>query len=153
MDKATKTCGGCGETKLLDEFNRYQQDKADGRQPRCRECQRRSNAKWREVNRERSRAQARAWNAAHPEQVADRNFQRRYGISLVEYQRLLQRQDGACAICREPCRTGARLSVDHSHETGEVRGLLCRNCNAGLGQFRDRVDLLRTAAEYLTNIP
>lgn len=145
----TKTCGGCRETKPLDQFNRYQRDKMDGRQPRCRECQGKSNAKWREANREQSRARARAWNAAHPEQVADRNFQRRYGITLAEYEALMVEQGGGCAICHEPCRTGSRLSVDHCHETGAVRGLLCRNCNAGLGQFADRAELLVLAADYL----
>ncbi len=64
-------------------------------------------------------------------------------------------QDGVCAICRRPetfITTGqgpCRLSVDHDHKTGKVRGLLCRDCNVGLGNFGDSGERLRNAAAYL----
>jgi len=73
----------------------------------------------------------------------------KYGISAEEYDSLLEKQGGACAICREPCASGQRLSVDHDHKTGQVRGLLCRRCNAGIGQLRDSVSLVLRAASYL----
>lgn len=154
MTETSKRCGMCGETKPLDAFNRYQTSSrpanSDGRQPRCRECSRASSRRWREANRELSRAKAREWNEAHPEYTREKHFQRRYGISLEEYDRMDAEQEGRCAICGKACRTGKRLGVDHCHETGDVRGLLCRTCNAGLGQFGDSLDMLRSAVEYLT---
>lgn len=71
-----------------------------------------------------------------------------YGMSPEEYSTLMAAQGGKCAICRSSCPRG-RLSVDHNHETGEIRGLLCRDCNRALGIFRDDPDRLRKAAEYL----
>lgn len=73
----------------------------------------------------------------------------RYGITVEEYDRLLVLQEGVCAICKRPCPSGKRLAVDHSHETGEVRGLLCRKCNRGIGLFHDSLDLLKSALTYL----
>ncbi len=76
-----------------------------------------------------------------------------YGIDLVEYQRLLDVQGGVCAICGQPPVGGktssASLHVDHDHETGRVRGLLCTKCNPAIGQFDDDPKLLEAAAEYL----
>jgi hypothetical protein len=77
-----------------------------------------------------------------------RSFLRtQYGISLEEYDAMLKRQGGACAICRK--RPTERLCVDHCHVTRKVRGLLCRQCNFGLGHFRDDPDLVEAAAAYL----
>jgi hypothetical protein len=74
----------------------------------------------------------------------------KFGITLDDYNRILEEQDGRCSICdTTACSTGQRLSVDHCHDTGAVRGLLCRRCNAGCGQFNDSPDLLRKGADYL----
>jgi hypothetical protein len=71
-----------------------------------------------------------------------------YGIDQAAYDRMLKRQNGKCAICgAAPGKR--RLGVDHDHETGAVRGLLCLSCNGGLGLFRDDVDMLRAALAYL----
>jgi len=73
------------------------------------------------------------------------HLRRRYGIGQAEFDELLWRQFGVCAIC------GAAdpQHVDHDHRTGEVRGILCFNCNGGLGQFRDDQGYLASAIEYL----
>jgi hypothetical protein len=71
---------------------------------------------------------------------------RRYRMSLADYDALLARQGGACGICRKKKRP---LCVDHCHVTGKVRGLLCHNCNLGLGHFDDDPVLARAAAAYL----
>jgi len=75
---------------------------------------------------------------------------KRYGLTPVDYAAMLDAQGGRCAICGEEAeRTARRLSVDHCHATGKVRGLLCRDCNVGLGVFGDEAEALRRAAEYL----
>ena len=73
------------------------------------------------------------------------HLKRRYGISAVEADAMLEAQGGLCAICR----AAPALHVDHDHATGAVRALLCFNCNGGLGQFRDDPFLLHVAAFYI----
>lgn len=74
-----------------------------------------------------------------------------FGISLDDYNELLKEQNHSCAICGidEVDATHGTLCVDHCHETGEVRGLLCHNCNVGIGNLQDSVALLDAAIDYL----
>ena len=74
------------------------------------------------------------------------NLKRRYNLEVKEYIALCEEQGGLCAICQT---FTPRLCVDHSHETGENRGLLCHKCNVGLGQFNDNIQLLADAISYL----
>lgn len=74
-----------------------------------------------------------------------------YKLTPEEFDRIAAEQNNACAICLEAPQGGLlALLVDHNHETGEVRGLLCGPCNTGLGQFQDDPDLLERAKQYLT---
>jgi len=79
-----------------------------------------------------------------------RHLKSTYGITLDDYEALLTAQHGACAICgaTEPGGRG-RFHIDHCHDKGGVRGLLCANCNQGLGKFKDSPSLLYKAAAYL----
>lgn len=71
-------------------------------------------------------------------------------MSLEDYDQLLLDQNNGCAVCgKSPEDNGKRLAVDHNHTTGEVRGLLCNNCNTGLGQLGDNPATLRLALRYL----
>jgi len=78
-----------------------------------------------------------------------------FNISLEEYERMLSAQDSVCAICKQPethKRNGKlkALAVDHNHKTGEIRGLLCSDCNTGIGKLKDDPEVLRSAIQYLT---
>lgn len=73
----------------------------------------------------------------------------KYGLTKLEYTELLDSQDFKCAICNETNGDHTRLFIDHDHNTGKVRGLLCHTCNAGLGMFKDSTMLLLVAATYL----
>jgi hypothetical protein len=77
-------------------------------------------------------------------------FWRKAGHNLTEdqYWVLFKTQNGVCAVCGEPPNT-KRLAVDHDHQTGEIRGLLCMHCNTALGKMRDSPDLLRKLLGYL----
>lgn len=73
----------------------------------------------------------------------------RYGITPTEFAARYKKQGGCCGICQQtPGIKG--LAVDHCHETGHVRGLLCGRCNTAIGLMRDDPDILRSAIEYLT---
>lgn len=160
----TRTCSRCKETKSLSEFGRGSHGK-DGLKYWCKKCTIEYNQAYRTANREKVRAADRARYAANSEkliarqlayyranrvQTVSRNLQRNYGISLADYDEMLEAQDGGCAICgKSPEANGRRLGVDHNHATGEVRGLLCSACNTGLGLFQDSPACLRRAISYL----
>lgn len=104
---------------------------------------------------ERAAYQKRWWQANH-EHVRNQDMLKRYGIGVSDYDRMHTEQEGLCAVCLEPERETdsrikktRRLSVDHCHSRGHIRGLLCAKCNQGLGSFRDRIDLLESAIAYL----
>jgi hypothetical protein len=78
-------------------------------------------------------------------------LKRDYGITPEQYEEMLVHQNGVCAICGNPDKHGRNLAVDHSHETGKVRGLLCTHCNTGIGVLGDTADHLRAALKYLEN--
>jgi hypothetical protein len=75
-----------------------------------------------------------------------------YGIGLEDYNRMVEEQGGLCAICRRPptyTRRQVRFHIDHCHDTGTVRGLLCGQCNVGIGMFDHDPDRLKQAMAYL----
>ncbi len=74
-----------------------------------------------------------------------------YGISIDAYNRMLEEQGHVCAICKNVNKNGRVLGIDHDHETGQVRGLLCNKCNFGIGHFNDSIALLSKASEYLAS--
>jgi len=91
--------------------------------------------------------------------TADKNkkLKKAYGISLDEYNELLSKQNGKCAICsvdnNGKYRNKSRaFAVDHCHTTGKIRGLLCSDCNIGIGLLKDNTDLLQSAIKYLNKI-
>lgn len=101
---------------------------------------------------------ARKWEdrrIRNPEEDYDRNLQRKYGITIDDYNRMLQAQNGKCGICgREETRKlkdgrDTRLSVDHCHKTNKVRGLLCFACNSTLGKYDDKIEFIRAMIDYL----
>ena len=80
----------------------------------------------------------------------ERGYLKNYGLTLDDYDQLLDAQDGQCAICESEDPGGkGRFHVDHCHTTDEIRGLLCHNCNLMLGQSKDNVQTLRNAIRYL----
>jgi hypothetical protein len=158
-----KRCRKCGRTKALTEFYR-EKGCRDGHRPECKARNLAARKAWYGKNREREIARVKAWQQANPERVnaahrarrradpqrqRDGHLRRTFGFSVAEDDRMIAAQGGGCAVCGRKPRKGSSLHVDHDHETGEVRGLLCFRCNGGLGQFADDVDRLESAAHYL----
>jgi hypothetical protein len=173
----TKKCAKCGVEKSLDQFFR-KTARPDGLSCSCKECEKGHPViprdAWKTRNERmctkcemvKSIDQFHFRSAKHtirfpwckvchpkeettPEVTRRRKLQYKYGISTDEYDRLFMEQNGVCLICKSPPKEGRRLSVDHDHETGLVRGLLCQPCNLGLGSFRDNPIRLMAALTYL----
>lgn len=94
------------------------------------------------------------YRATIPNITRDKQLQRDFGITLAKYNKMLDDQGGVCAICEKPefaKRSGKirQLAVDHCHDTGRVRALLCTSCNPMIGYSKDDPEVLRRAAEYL----
>jgi ribosomal protein L24E len=109
--------------------------------------------RWSRKYREQNREKARIWRLANPGKsrasVNAARLKREYGITAADYEALLVQQGGCCAICCSEPSPDRRLSVDHNHVTGDVRGLLCQSCNSVLGYAYDNPERLRAAAKYL----
>jgi len=130
-------------------MRRYMREymRAHANDPGVREKARERQARWRAANPD--------YNQKHREKNAAR-YQRRsrekrlakYGLTAEQYEQRLVQQHGRCAICGI-IPDGWMLAVDHDHETGRVRGLLCGMCNQGLGMFEDAVEFLERAIAYL----
>lgn len=93
--------------------------------------------KWRELNYERARTS-----------ITNATLIAKYGISLSDYNELLESQGGVCAVCGD-LPDKRRLAVDHNHDTGKIRGLLCQPCNVSIGKMKESPELLRKLANYL----
>lgn len=97
------------------------------------------------------KAKQRRYRLANLDAERRRIRKRLYGLTQDTYSAMFNRQNGRCVVCRLPESDLKRnlLVVDHDHETGTVRGLLCASCNTGLGNFKDSPGRLKDAAEYL----
>lgn len=125
-----KYCPQCKQTKELSGFHKHQQG-IGGVRPTCKECRK-------------------ATEPYNKRAHLNRYLKSAYNITLQQYDEVLEQQGGKCAICGSdnPGHYG-RFSVDHNHLTNEVRGLLCNQCNVGIGALKDNPDVLMRAANYL----
>lgn len=142
-----KTCSHCRESKVSSEF--YQdKTKKHGLSSRCKPCARRQASDWALKHPEERRRIMRSWRGRTDVQVHNRKIwiKRKYDLTVDDIEQLFVAQAGACAVCE--CAL-TKYHIDHDHASGDIRGLLCRNCNLGLGFFRDSVPNLAAAIQYL----
>jgi len=133
-----KLCPSCKKEKDISCFYKNKANKS-GYASQCKVCFKLSQTKFKESNPQR-----------HREIDFKSRLKRRYGISLNTHEEILSSQEYKCAICKvSKCSSGLQFSVDHCHETGKVRGLLCCLCNKGLGSFKDNTAFLKEAIQYL----
>jgi len=109
-------------------------------------------ARYRAKHPEEFRAGVRRWYALNREKRREYEYRKKYGLSVAEAEAQLAAQGHCCPICKAVLRLGKGKQggfVDHCHESGEFRGILCMRCNAGLGLFKHNPAFLRAAANYL----
>lgn len=132
----TKECTTCHEVKSLADFYFNKKNGKTGRPYSCcKECHKARTSRWHKKN---------------PNTRRENTWKFR-GISCTveQYEQMLDEQDSSCAICKKPCGSGRRLAVDHNHETGAVRGLLCLSCNQLIGKLENGTVPLRRLLTYL----
>lgn len=172
MKKGTSAlCPRCKEEKMLNFENFYRSSQTkSGFRSWCRECQNEANRlyankhkdrmvkatlKSRNKTKERKQAHVGAQERYRTSYKGNRKYldtliKGKYGISLEKYESIIEEQGGGCSIClKTEEEEGKRLSVDHCHETNKVRGVLCCNCNFGIGSLQDNLGLLANAYVYL----
>lgn len=146
-----KTCTSCGEYKELTKFWNRKCYK-DGYSPRCKSCwsDQKSKQAWRDGNKDyQNQWRLRNVDKCNLSSLKSR-IKHKYKISLSDYEDLISKQGNSCAICKtHQDSLYRRLSIDHCHKTGKVRGLLCDRCNKSIGAFNDDVQLLDSAINYL----
>ena len=163
-----KKCRLCDVAKPLSEFYKAS-GMADGYRSECKDCnlaQRGRRYREEPAFRARDIARVTRWRTENPEKyeelqrrtkasptykrsLRNSHLKRKYGITVADYEAMLAAQGGGCTICGAAERDGQSLHVDHCHDTGAVRGLLCFTCNAGLGLFDHDRERLARAASYL----
>jgi len=116
----------------------------------CKECN--SAEKKKAYDKEAQSSYNKQYYQQNHDKLRDKRFREKYSITLDDFWDLLEAQEYCCKICgtKFPNTTTAPV-VDHDHETGVVRGLLCHGCNVGLGRFKDNVDVLAAAIKYLND--
>jgi hypothetical protein len=151
MPITTKHCGGCNRDLDISIFSKSKRNK-DGLCEQCKECNGIRGKLWRKNNPEKSKETMRKWHIKHPHWQRNRNYILSYGITVEEANEIFNNQDGKCAICGLKLNFGRKdtaANLDHDHKTKKIRGYLCYSCNHGLGNFKDDINLLEKAKEYL----
>lgn len=129
-----KTCRICKTPKELKFFGN-DKDNRDKKNTICKPCNKIYMAKYKE-----------------PNKVSQRKYQlKRYNLTQDDFNKILASQKGICAVCGGPPTVYDKYVVDHDHDTGAVRGLICQHCNTGLGRFKDSTKLLESAKRYINN--
>lgn len=131
----TKRCSTCKQHKDVSNFNKNRSTKT-GYHNQCRDC--RNLWKPSEEQLERYRKRTRIWNR-----------KKQTGFTEEEFQEKLKEQNARCAICGTDEPGVMNWQADHCHETGQKRGILCHLCNKGLGHFKDNIEMMTAAVEYL----
>lgn len=165
MTEITKLCSQCGLEKPINEFYNCKAGK-HGKSSWCTSCSKEYRAKYRLEHRDhlnalgrksyydnfdKRKSQIKQYQKAHPEQAKASKIKRKYQMSFREYNEMLERQEEKCAICGKH-KSEVRqktLAVDHDHNTGKIRELLCIKCNLGIGNLQDDPLLVLKAYNYL----
>lgn len=155
----TKICSKCKQEKSVGEFSRDKHSKDDLRRI-CKKCDIQKNKQYRAENKEKIKEKnkqyyaknaeklnenKKQYRAENPEKIKDGKLRYKYGITLEKYNVMSQEQGNACLICKQE----KKLVVDHCHDTGIVRGLLCSECNTAIGLLKETTEYFVNAIEYL----
>lgn len=144
-----RLCSKCKIKKTLDYFCKDKSDKS-GYNCYCKGCAKEQILKSKQGNPIKHKETARNYRKKNPDRIRNNKIKHRYGITSINYNQLFYEQGGCCKICgRHQSNLNKALSVDHNHETKNVRGLLCISCNSMIGLAKESVINLQNAIKYL----
>ena len=150
MADPTKVCTKCEAAKPVTEYHKNAKNK-DGLTYYCKSCVCITNKERYESDPDRKKKRAKWYR---PEAARNDHLLRTFGLTAEQYNTMSKSQGGVCKICG--CAETAlykgtvrNLAIDHCHDTGKVRGLLCQKCNTSIGRFNDDPELLQKAVDYL----
>ncbi len=159
MKRTTKACLKCGKEWPISEYH----EKRGKPQPQCKECRSEYMRGYYQDNYDRERAKRKAWYEANklrvceqlkeeykanPEKYKWQRLKQKYGVTQEQYEGLRKMQRNKCGICRTSFDE-TEPHLDHCHDTGKVRGLLCANCNTGIGLFKHNAKRMEKAIAYV----
>lgn len=152
----TKFCRKCSRVRPRTEFS-VDVHKVDGIRTVCSQCTREFQQRQRDArgprHREYDKEYNRAWRRTPRGRrlSKDKSLRNNYGMTLEQYEQMLTSQDNSCATCKtkDPGGPHKIFQVDHDHETGAIRGLLCYRCNHGISCFRESVEIIEAVVDYL----
>lgn len=150
QETGSRRCPKCETIKPVEAFGANRAN-PNGLQFYCRTCAVATVTASRHKDPTSHRESSKRWKQENPEQAHDMHLRRTYGVEYGTYQTKLSEQDGVCAICKteNPGGNSKNFHMDHCHDTGKVRGLLCTSCNNGIGRFRHDPELVKRAVDYL----
>lgn len=159
-----RICTICKQSKPITEFS-YHKCMSDGVRSDCKACgvkrsmdynkrhpekKKVKDKRYRTKHNAKVNAMTRKWRKNNPEIVRKHNLKKYFGLTVEVYDSMYIEQGGCCAICgTHQSELKLRLAVDHDHETGQLRGLLCGSCNTALGLMKDSIGILDNAVSYL----
>ena len=156
-----KKCKKCGkEYPATDEYFRSCRNRKGEKKwlsNECKECDNRYSREYSKKNQPHKwkhvRAYHKRYREEHKSEIRNKYYKRVFGITEDEFRAMVKRQKNSCAVCKEPIDMEDKYSfnIDHCHDTGKVRGILCSKCNRGIGFFNNSEQRLLSAARYLLN--
>jgi len=157
----TKVCSKCGIEKPLSEYHKHKIEH-DGHTSICKKCRCFDSAEWRKNNPKKvkesykkfGKEYNKKWVKNNPDKMKcylrKSRLKKMYGVSLDDYNKMFNEQKGCCWICgKHQSQENRALSVDHNHKTGEVRKLLCGECNLLVGQIEKNINIIDDVFNYL----
>lgn len=144
----TKKCTKCESVKILSEYTSDKRTK-DGKRAYCRKCSQDYDDFWRKNFPDKKKEKSSLWYRNGGKEKSWKNqIKYRYGVTLEIYEEMLLKQNGVCAICKQ--KPHGKLNIDHDHTNGDVRGLLCGNCNRAIGLLKEDFTIAKNAVDYLS---
>ena len=142
-----RICKTCGKEKAHNDFPKHKGYKECIR-PHCIECRREKELAYHHKHKN-DETKSYKYDKAKDK---NKKLMSAYNITFEEYKTMIEVQDYKCCICGDILNTDLKkrlAPVDHCHKTGRIRGILCKDCNVGLGSFKDDIDVMNSAIQYI----